>query len=124
MDQANLPTNANASSCRCGNALPHTHPTQTREHYTQTRGGRARALAQKRGGRGPARGQARGQGPRTQFNAPTPGEPGGSLVGNSCKFPAPAPKRIYCSPAPFTAPLGSPYPLLVMAYGASRPVHP
>ena len=34
MEHANLPTNANAASCRCGNALPHVHKTSnTREYY-------------------------------------------------------------------------------------------
>lgn len=38
----------------------------------------------------------------------------------SCYFPAPPPKRVYCSPAPFTNPLGMGYQRLVGAYGNSR----
>ena len=65
MDRANLPTNANASSCRCGNALPHTH---TREYFTERfppspgRGIR-QANAQMTGMReGQANGRMRGRG--------------------------------------------------------------
>ncbi len=110
MDQANLPTNANASSCRCGNALPHTH---TREYYN--------------GGSPPAPGKGVRQMARLPARRPgvsTPGEAGGSMIGNSCHFPAPAPRRIYCAPAPFTAPIGATNQLLVNAYGWSKPVTP
>ncbi len=37
-----------------------------------------------------------------------------------CYFPAPPPKRLYCSPAPFTNPLGMNYQRLVDGYGQSR----
>ena len=102
MTQANLPTNATASSCRCGNALPHTH--QTREHY-----------------QGGSPGQVVRQVNR-QLTGSTPGEAGGSMMGASCHFPAPAPRRIYCAPAPFTAPIGATHQLLITAYGYSKAV--
>jgi hypothetical protein len=56
--------------------------------------------------------------------APTPGTAGGSMLGNSCHFPAPAPRRIYCAPAPFSQTGGNPFQLLVTAYGYSTPVTP
>lgn len=37
-----------------------------------------------------------------------------------CYFPGPPPKRVYCSPAPFTNPLGMNYQRLVDGYGNSR----
>ena len=116
MTTPNLPTNANASSCRCGNALPHTH---TREYYTPQRSrGRPRVPRTQRSGYT--------RGPRTQRSGytSTPGEAGGSVLGASCHFPAPAPRRIYCAPAPFTAPIGATHQLLVTAYGYSKPVTP
>jgi len=116
MDQANLPTNANASSCQCGNALPHTH---TREYYTAPgvpNPGRAERRHAAQMGRRPL--------PARRPGVSTPGEAGGSMIGNSCHFPAPAPRRIYCAPAPFTAPVGQANQLLVNAYGWSKPVTP
>ena len=121
MAQANLPTNANASSCQCGNALPHTH--HNREYYNGPavpnpgQGVRAHN-AQRAGGRG------RRPLPARRPGVSTPGEAGGSMLGNSCHFPAPAPRRIYCAPAPFTAPIGATNQLLVNAYGWSKPVTP
>ena len=123
MDRANLPTNANASSCKCGNALPHTH---TREFFNGADAGTPGAGVRARAAR-----EARAAGQRPQrplpnrpMPAPTPGQAGGSMLGNSCHFPAPAPRRIYCAPAPFTAPLGGTNQLLVTAYGYSKPVDP
>ncbi len=138
MDRANLHTNANAASCRCGNALPHTH---TREYYNGPgvpRPGKdvRRVNAQMTGQRqaGGQRGQG-GQGRRAQQmrralpgklnpGVSTPGTAGGSMLGNSCHFPAPAPRRIYCAPAPFSQTGGMTHQLLVTAYGYSTPVTP
>ena len=109
MDRANLPTNANAYSCRCGNALPH---TQTREHYNGApAGNNVRRVNQQLAA-------------SRRLGGSTPGEAGGSMLGNSCHFPAPAPRRIYCAPAPFTAPIGATHQLLVTADGYSKPVTP
>ncbi len=129
MEQANLPTNANAASCRCGNALPHTH---TREHYNgggvpQPGKDVRRVNAQMTGSRQGA-GQRRGRASQMRRSqpqvAPTPGTAGASMLGNSCHFPAPAPRRIYCAPAPFSQTGGNPFQLLVTAYGYSTPVTP
>lgn len=132
MDRANLPTNANASSCRCGNALPHTH---TREYYNGPgvpRPGKdvRRVNAQMTGRQAGARGGARGAQMRRSLpgslnpGVSTPGTAGGSMLGNSCHFPAPAPRRIYCAPAPFSQTGGMTHQLLVTAYGYSTPVTP
>lgn len=40
---------------------------------------------------------------------------------SQCYFPSPPPKRTYCSPAPFTNPVGASYQRVVDAYGDSRP---
>jgi hypothetical protein len=73
-------------------------------------------------------GQRRGRGSQMRRSqpqvAPTPGTAGGSMLGNSCHFPAPAPRRIYCAPAPFSQTGGNPFQLLVTAYGYSTPVTP
>jgi len=118
MAQANLPTNANASSCQCGNALPHTHHPN-REYYNRAsvpNPGKAAQARNAQMGRRPL--------PARRPGVSTPGEAGGSMIGNSCHFPAPAPRRIYCAPAPFTAPIGATNQLLVNAYGWSKPVTP
>ena len=137
MERANLPTNANAASCRCGNALPHVHKTSnTREYYNgggvpQPGKDVRRVNAQMTGSRQGA-GQRRGRGSQMRRSqpgnqpqvAPTPGTAGGSMLGNSCHFPAPAPRRIYCAPAPFSQTGGMTHQLLVTAYGYSTPVTP
>ena len=107
MNQANLPTNATASSCRCGNALPHTH--QTREHY-QPGGGSpgqvVRRVNQQLTGRGS-----------------TPGEAGGFGDGGvPVTFRHQRLDVFTGAPAPFTAPIGATHQLLVTAYGYSKPV--
>ena len=107
MTTPNLPTNANASSCRCGNALPHTH---TREYFNGSPGQAVRRVNRQLAGS------------QRRFAGATPGAAGGSVMGSSCHFPAPAPRRIYCAPAPFTAPIGATHQLLVSAYGFSKPV--
>ena len=112
MTTANLPTNANASSCRCGNALPHTHTRPTREYFN--------GLPPGQNVRKVNRLLSNGRRP----HGSTPGEAGGSVLGSSCHFPAPAPRRIYCAPAPFTAPIGATHQLLISAYGYSKPVTP
>ena len=137
MDHANLPTNANASSCRCGNALPHPHhhpPTKPgREYYTRPgvpKPGKdvRRVNAQMTGSR--QRGGGRGGKMRRALpgklnpGVSTPGTAGGSMLGNSCHFPAPAPRRIYCAPAPFTRGGYGNFQLLVSANGYSTPVTP
>lgn len=135
MNRANLPTNANAASCRCGNALPHTH---TREYYNpqarpqpppQPGKDIRRVNAQMTGSRqaGGANGRQAGRRPLPNpMNAggSVPGTAGGSMLGNSCHFPAPAPRRIYCAPAPFSQTGGMTFQPLVMAYGYSTPVTP
>ena len=132
MNRANLPTNANAASCRCGNALPHAH---TREYYNGTNqvpmpGKDVRRVnAQMTGSRqaGGANGRQAGRRPLPNQMNPgvsTPGTAGGSMLGNSCHFPAPAPRRIYCAPAPFSQTGGMTFQPLVMAYGYSTPVTP
>ena len=129
MDRANLPNNANAASCRCGNALPHTHTREADNGPGVPRPGKdvRRVNAQMTGSRQGA-GQRRGRGSQMRRSqpqvAPTPGTAGGSMLGNSCHFPAPAPRRIYCAPAPFSQTGGMTHQLLVTAYGYSTPVTP
>ena len=132
MNRANLPTNANASSCRCGNALPHTHK---REYYTPSRrdsNGNIPAINPRQAlpRMAPRRARAAripapGRGPPASIPPvdPLPGNGnGGNDNVNACFFPAPAPRRIYCYPAPFSQIGGDPHQPLVLAYGFSKPV--
>ena len=67
-----------------------------------------------------------GNGGVTAPGFPVPGNGNGNGNGNdnvnACFFPAPAPRRIYCYPAPFSQIGGDPYQPLVLAYGFSKPV--
>jgi hypothetical protein len=46
---------------------------------------------------------------------------GYSSSGSQCQFPAPPPKRCYCSPAAYSSLDGRDYQRLLDAYGQSRP---
>ncbi len=50
-----------------------------------------------------------------------PGRAGGHAMEASCMFPAPPPKRVYCSPAAFTSIDGRSHHRILDAYGNSRP---
>jgi len=59
-----------------------------------------------------------------EYMTPMNGIPQGSLRQEGrdfCYFPQPAPKRVYCHPAPFTDPLGKDYQRLIDGYGQSTP---
>ncbi len=169
MNRANLPTNANASSCRCGNALPHTHQREyyrppsrlreTRERFNpglkvRTNAQLNRAQVSRQNNRRPGArvnagsdyrdsplvgGAAQAGAPGGSVRAalsgragvPAPGRDPPTVPGpdplpsggvNACHFPAPAPRRIYCNPAPFTQIGGQPMQPLVLAYGQSKAV--
>ena len=62
--------------------------------------------------------QSNGGGYYNSYNADIVNKVGANNPG--CYFPAPPPKRVYCSPAPFTNPLGLSHSRLLDAYGASR----
>ncbi len=72
----------------------------------------AHSAARSRNGTSGARAAAQAQ---AQAQAPVGGV-------NACHFPAPAPRRIYCNPAPFTQIGGQPMQPLVLAYGQSKAV--
>lgn len=148
MNRANLPTNANASTCRCGNARPHTHKREYYQHpqspgvSVRSRASRQRSSAAARAARAARTRNTRGAAqvapvypnPAVGYNYADPvlpGQPGGPMVPipgeappNSCMFPAPAPQRIYCMPAAFTQVNGQTYEPLMMAYGYSKPMQP
>lgn len=50
-----------------------------------------------------------------------PGVAGGRVLQQQCAFPAPPPRRTYCSPAIWSSTDGRNYAPMLVAYGQSRP---